>query len=153
VFQGVHEGFKLLAFVCGEIGWRTRYYMNRVTRPVGKGASAPLARASSESTAGVTQTREDRQALEAHTAPLIPIELRRAYSNAVRRYAPPSYAGRVALFRAEELPARNPDLGWSSLLPRLEIVVVPGDHYTCITRHVAAFGARLDDVLRNATAQ
>jgi len=31
--------------------------------------------------------------------------------------------------------------------------VVPGDHYPCITRHVAAFGARLDDVLRNGTAK
>ena len=154
VFHGVHEGFKLVALVCGEIAWRTRYYLNRVRRPGGNGASAPLAQQRlSESTAGVTQTREDRQALEAHAAPLIPIELRRAYSNAVRRYAPPSYGGRVALFRAEELPARNPDLGWSSLLPRLEIVVVPGDHYTCITRHVAAFGARLDNVLRNATPE
>jgi thioesterase domain-containing protein len=107
----------------------------------------------SESTAGVTQTQEDQRALEAHAAPLIPIELRRAYSNAVRRYAPPSYAGRVALFRAEELPAQSPDLGWSPVLQRLEIVVVPGDHYTCITRHVAAFGARLDNVLRKPTAE
>jgi amino acid adenylation domain-containing protein len=134
VFHGVHEGFKLLAFVCGEIGWRTRYYLNRVRRAVGNGAGAPVAR---------------RRLSESTAAPLIPIELRRAYSNAVRRYAPPSYAGRVALFRAEELPARSPDLGWSPVLQRLEIVVVPGDHYTCITRHVAAFGARLDSVLRN----
>jgi hypothetical protein len=28
--------------------------------------------------------------------------------------------------------------------------VIPGDHHTCITRHVAAFGARLNEILRRA---
>jgi amino acid adenylation domain-containing protein len=71
-----------------------------------------------------------------------------AYRRAIRRYAPSPYSGRVALFRAEEFPAKSPDLGWSELLPRLEVVVIPGDHYTCVTRHVAALGARLEEVLR-----
>ncbi|TMG83469.1 MAG: hypothetical protein E6H78_12200 [Betaproteobacteria bacterium] len=66
------------------------------------------------------------------------------------RYVPPRYAGPVALFRAEHFPAARPDLGWSALLPRLQVVVVPGDHHSCITRHVAAFGAHLDEVLRRA---
>ena len=76
--------------------------------------------------------------------------LRQGYRRAIRRYVPSRYAGLVALFRAEQFPAHRPDLGWSRLLPRLEVGVIPGDHHTCITRHVAAFGARLEDVLRRA---
>jgi thioesterase domain-containing protein len=68
----------------------------------------------------------------------------------VKRYLPPRYQGSVALFRAEAFPAREPDLGWSALLPRLDVIIVPGDHHTCITRHVAVFAKRLDEVLRGA---
>ena len=75
---------------------------------------------------------------------------RHTYRQAIRRYAPTRYAGLVALFRAEEFPADRPDLGWARLLPHLEVGVIPGDHHTCITRHVAAFGARLEDVLHRA---
>ena len=75
---------------------------------------------------------------------------RQTYRRAIRRYAPTRYAGLVALFRAEEFPADRPDLGWARFLPRLEVGVIPGDHHTCITRHVAAFGARLEDVLHRA---
>jgi amino acid adenylation domain-containing protein len=79
---------------------------------------------------------------------------------AIRSYAPPPYPGRVVLFRAAaERPARRvhlgglrperrPDLGWRAIAPGLEIVEVPGDHVTCITRHVAVLAARLDEVLR-----
>jgi thioesterase domain-containing protein/acyl carrier protein len=71
-----------------------------------------------------------------------------AYRRAIRRYVPGAYAGSVALFRAEELPADRPDLGWSGLLPRLEVTVVPGDHHTCVTHHVGAFAARLEEFLQ-----
>jgi hypothetical protein len=55
------------------------------------------------------------------------------------------------LFRAEELPAARTDLGWSrGLLPHLTVVVIPGDHHTCITRYVATFSARLEEAMRNA---
>ena len=77
-------------------------------------------------------------------------ESRRVHRRAIQRYVPPSYTGPVVLFRAEQLPAYRPDLGWSRLLPRLEVAVIPGDHHTCITRHVATFGARLNAVLRRA---
>jgi amino acid adenylation domain-containing protein len=66
---------------------------------------------------------------------------------AIRRYMPTPYDGRTVLFRAEEEPASRPDLGWSAYLPRLEVVVVPGDHITWVTRHAGAFVARLDEVL------
>jgi thioesterase domain-containing protein len=58
----------------------------------------------------------------------------------------------VVLFRAEELPAKRPDLGWSRFFPRLEVTVIPGDHHTCITRHVSVFAARLEAFIRSAEA-
>jgi acyl-CoA synthetase (AMP-forming)/AMP-acid ligase II/thioesterase domain-containing protein len=74
-----------------------------------------------------------------------------AYRQAIRRYVPAPYAGPVVLFLAEELPANRTDLGWSRrLLPHLNVVVIPGDHHTCITRHVGAFAARLEEVMQNA---
>ena len=57
----------------------------------------------------------------------------------------------VALLRAEELPATRPDLGWTDLFPRLEIEVVPGDHLTCVTRHVGEFGERLEALLQRSS--
>jgi thioesterase domain-containing protein len=69
---------------------------------------------------------------------------------AVQHYVPSRYTGSVVLFRAEQLPAFRPDLGWRRLLPRFEVAVIPGDHHTCITRHVATLGARLNEVLRRA---
>jgi amino acid adenylation domain-containing protein len=76
-------------------------------------------------------------------------ESSRVLRRAVRHYVPPRYAGSVVLFRAEQLPAFQPDLGWARLLPRFDVFVIPGDHHTCITRHVATFGARLNEVLRS----
>jgi amino acid adenylation domain-containing protein len=128
VFDGVDSGLKLAVRAGEEIAWRAVYYRKRLATLRQKG--------------GLAETPQG--------APREPLAVRHAYSRAARRYLPERYTGRVALFRAEEFPARHPDLGWSKLLPQLEIVVVPGDHYTCITRHVAEFAARLDDVLRRA---
>jgi amino acid adenylation domain-containing protein len=69
---------------------------------------------------------------------------RRRYRRAIRSYVPAGYEGRVTLFRAEELRVRQPDLGWARLLSDLEVEVIPGDHHTCVTRHVAAFASRLE---------
>lgn len=77
-------------------------------------------------------------------------EPRQTYRRAIRRYAPSTYTGLVALFRAEQFPAHRSDLGWARLLPRLEVGVIPGDHHTCITRLVATLGARLEEVLHRA---
>jgi thioesterase domain-containing protein/acyl carrier protein len=74
----------------------------------------------------------------------------RAYCRAIRRYVPAGYEGAVTLFRAQELPAARPDLGWAPLLPGLEIEVVPGDHHSCVTRHVGVFASRLEARLQRA---
>ena len=72
------------------------------------------------------------------------------YRAAVWRYVPPRYGGRVVLFRAEHYLPHRPDLGWGKLLPRVDVGIVPGDHLTCITRHVAALGAHVEDALGRA---
>jgi thioesterase domain-containing protein/acyl carrier protein len=96
--------------------------------------------------------RECREKAPARDVPPELAEAWQRFRRAIRHYVPARYVGLVALFRAEECPARRPDLGWSRLLPRLEVGVVPGDHHTCITRHVATLGARLEDVLRRVDA-
>jgi hypothetical protein len=73
------------------------------------------------------------------------------YRKTIRRYVPAPYAGPIVLFLAEELPASRTDFGWSRrLFPHLRVIVIPGDHHTCITRHVGAFATRLEEVMRNA---
>ncbi|HKZ08709.1 MAG TPA: AMP-binding protein [Methylomirabilota bacterium] len=73
---------------------------------------------------------------------------RHVYRGSFRRYAPEPYEGRVLLLRAADDAAYRPDLGWGRLIPHLEVDVIPGEHLTCITRHVAAFAARLEQALR-----
>jgi len=72
----------------------------------------------------------------------------RLYRPSMRRYAPAPYDGRVVVLRAEEHPGGPPDLGWRRILPHLEVGTVPGGHLSCITRHVDAFAARLEQILR-----
>jgi len=91
-----------------------------------------------------------REGAPGQSAPRAIVETWPALRRAVRRHLPPPYDGPVALFRAEGFPASRPDLGWSSLLPQLEVTVVPGDHYTCVTRHVGVLGMRLEETLRRA---
>jgi thioesterase domain-containing protein len=74
----------------------------------------------------------------------------RTLRHAVRHYVPSCYSGSVVLFRAEQFPAPRADLDWASVVPQLEGVASPGDHLTCITRHVASFGAHLNAILRRA---
>jgi thioesterase domain-containing protein len=149
LLRGFERQAKLSAKTYREIAWRARYYRGRLGELGRSGLRAQVdftrRKIGSKREAGADGARgfhfhPDRPALDS----------RRAQSRAVKRYVPPAYEGRVALFRAEEFPADAPDLGWSSLLPQLEIVVVPGDHHTCITRHVAAFAATLEDVLRRS---
>jgi thioesterase domain-containing protein len=71
-----------------------------------------------------------------------------AYRRAIRRHLTAAYDGPVALFLADGFPADRPDLGWSRLVPQLEVVRIPGDHHSCVTRHVGVFGAHVEEVLR-----
>ena len=150
VIRGLEEQARLYARVYREIGWRARYYRERaaIFAKASLRAQVDFARRKLGSTRRAAPTHDRRGFRFRADGPAL--DSRRAQSLAVKRYVPPRYPGRVALFRAEEFPAPQPDLGWSALLPRLEVVVVPGDHHTCITRHVAAFAARLDEMLHPA---
>ena len=75
------------------------------------------------------------------------------FHRAIRRHVPAPYPGPAALLRVEDAAIRPPELDWLRVLPRLQIVSIPGDHPTCITRHVAAFAARLEEVLKGTRTE
>jgi hypothetical protein len=138
-----------------ELQWRTRYYRSRIellrrasVRTQMDYAWRTLLGIAQPLTAALDGPPERGGAVLDLSVGSDFTESSRAHRRAIQRYVPSSYTSPVILFRAEQLPAHRPDLGWSRLLPRLEVVVIPGDHHTCITRHVATFGARLNAVLR-----
>jgi thioesterase domain-containing protein len=69
----------------------------------------------------------------------LPLELRdalvtQAFDRAATAYVPKRYEGAVTLFRARTIAPMfahvGPTLGWGDLIPKLEIIEVPGDHRT-----------------------
>lgn len=81
------------------------------------------------------------------------IQLREAHHEAMKAYQPPSYRGKMTLFRADAMDDKfevPPDYGWSNLVRELEIVDVPGEHLTLFDQANAsilakAFSKRLHD--------
>jgi len=65
------------------------------------------------------------------------------YRGAIKRYAPAPYAGRVVVLRPENHLDMRPAMGWSRLIPDAQMIVVPGDHHTVITRHIDATAAQV----------
>jgi thioesterase domain-containing protein/acyl carrier protein len=70
---------------------------------------------------------------------LLPVELRDphvsiAFERAAAAYVPKRYDGPVMLFRARTIDPKfahiGPTLGWGELIPKLEIIEVPGDHHS-----------------------
>jgi acyl transferase domain-containing protein/thioesterase domain-containing protein len=92
----------------------------------------------------------------------IPHELREwhlttSFVKAMHGHVPASYSGKVTLFRAEEIPGiyehMGGSLGWDTVIPNLEVIVVPGDHDSLVREpNVGTFARRLDDVLRASAA-
>jgi thioesterase domain-containing protein len=150
--RALNERFDLAARVLREIGWRARYYQKRVgmLASAGIGAQVDFARRKLSASGRVGAMRKNGSGRKFYAEPPPPVNARQAQRRAYKRYVPSRYPGRVVLFRAELYPAQRPDLGWSQHLPRLEVVVVPGDHHSCITRHVAAFAARMNEALSEA---
>jgi amino acid adenylation domain-containing protein len=73
------------------------------------------------------------------------------YYTAVMAYVPRAFPGRaLAFWPAEESGRRagDPTLGWSPLVEHVEVIHVPGDHQTIVTRHAeliaSAIQARRD---------
>ena len=139
-----------------EMGEWTRYYQSRlaILRRAGtRGQMDFLGRKLAGTARRFARALESRpkwrDGAAAPDSPARP-EPRQTFRRAIRSYVPSRYEGLVALFRAEQFPAHRPDLGWGKLLPRLEVGVIPGDHLTCITRHVTALGVHLEEVLHRA---
>jgi thioesterase domain-containing protein len=85
----------------------------------------------------------------------VPHELREwhvstAFVEALRHHVPTRYTGDVTLFRASDTARvydhAGPRLGWDpSVLPALEVVVVPGGHHSLVDEpNVRLLAARLD---------
>jgi amino acid adenylation domain-containing protein len=90
-------------------------------------------------------------------APKRPADLVMAMVLATRRYVPPSYPGRVILFKQtddQEGELRFGDYGWGNVVRGgLEICEIPGDHLTLLVEPgVATVAARLDAAMKSTSA-
>ncbi len=56
---------------------------------------------------------------------------------AIERYAGGAFAGHVAVVRTRGYRDPRPDLGWSRHAANTAVHILPGDHLTLVTRHVA----------------
>ena len=65
------------------------------------------------------------------------------YRDTIKKYAPAPYTGRVVVLRPEHHPDTRPAMGWARFIPDAQMVVVPGDHHTTITRHIDTVAAQL----------
>ncbi|HLW48923.1 MAG TPA: amino acid adenylation domain-containing protein [bacterium] len=73
-----------------------------------------------------------------------------AYFTAILGYVPARYGGAITVMRAADSPDPRPDLGWGAVAERMDVHVTPGDHLTCVTRHVPALAGRLAACLETA---
>jgi thioesterase domain-containing protein len=78
-----------------------------------------------------------------------PTPVSEAYHRMVSIYVPRRYEGRIVVFKAADSRG-EPDLGWSRVAREVEVHVIPGGHFTFITRYVSALGARLQASLQAA---
>ena len=61
----------------------------------------------------------------------------------MKRYRPPPYAGRITLFRSAAAEG-EPDLGWKEWADDVEVVAVPGDHFSMVREpHAATLAGEL----------
>lgn len=68
------------------------------------------------------------------------------YDRIVANYIPRTYPGRVTVIASMEGPASrssDPTLGWGRVAAEVKVLSVPGDHLTCITKHVDIVAERL----------
>ena len=71
------------------------------------------------------------------------------YRDAIRRYVPAPYKGRVVVLRPENHRDERPAMGWTAFAPGAQTVVVSGDHLTVITRHLDATAAKVRSCLQS----
>jgi hypothetical protein len=71
----------------------------------------------------------------------------RAYRRVLEAYVPRRYPGPVTVLVPADERAQQGDSGWSRVAVRTTLREVPGDHLTCLTRHVDGLGAVLRECL------
>ena len=78
--------------------------------------------------------------------------VKEAAYKALRAYQPSFYSGPVKFIRAEELTEfpEDPYVVWSSLLPKIEIETVPGDHLGMLTTYYEKLASVLNSHLENS---
>src|SRR5205823_11035674 len=79
----------------------------------------------------------------------------RANVLAARSYRPNPFPGRLALIRAgnpEKAALSTEDglLGWTGLADRVDVEIVPGDHYGILDLHVGELGRAMERFLEDA---
>ena len=130
---------------------RVRYYRGRLDAAGGRGFGARL-----RALVALVRKRVGGVALPSAIAEAGPVPrpaspLAARYERAVRRYIPARYGGRIAILRSVEEEDRRPDLGWSSVCPRVTTHAVPGGHVGSITRYVRTTAERLRACLEEAS--
>lgn len=77
------------------------------------------------------------------------------WQGVIWRYVPRVYAQPVLMLFASEggVEARPHQTRWRAALPRLDVHPLPGDHFTCITRHIADTAAVLQRYLDGAVRE
>ena len=80
-------------------------------------------------------------------------DIQEGYIDALRRYRPRPYAGRVAILVNEDAFARDPATGWAELIRgRVTVRNIPGDHTAYIREHVRTAARVLKECLEEACA-
>ena len=95
--------------------------------------------------------RSRRRSLAAASADDSPGSAFAGYRDAMRRYVPAPYEGRVVVLRPENHSDPRPAMGWTAFAPGAQTVVVAGDHHTVLTRHLDATAAKVKSCLQIPT--
>jgi amino acid adenylation domain-containing protein len=134
----------------GRIVARLRYYRGRLDAAGGGGLGARLRGLGALAQKRLGGSRRPAPPEPGPTPrPASPLAVH--YERAVRRYIPAPYPDHIVVLRSVEEEDRRPDLGWSSICPRVTVHPVPGGHVGAITRYVRATGERLRACLEEAT--
>jgi amino acid adenylation domain-containing protein len=79
--------------------------------------------------------------------------VREGYIDALRRYRPGYYAGRVIMLNNETVGHSDPTLGWKNfVLGGIDVRTIPGDHEAYIRQYVYVAGEKLRECLDQAAA-
>src|SRR6476660_2743434 len=95
--------------------------------------------------------RSRRRPIAAPPADASPGSAFAGYRDAIRRYVPAPYEGRVVVLRPENHHDPRPAMGWTAFAPGAQTVVVAGDHLTVITRHLDATAEQVRSCLQVST--